>query len=37
LGLPDTDPFWKGSAMPWTSKKVWNGEEIKADHAIANI
>ena len=34
LGLPVTDPFWASAAKPWTSKKVWNGEDVKADHAI---
>jgi hypothetical protein len=32
LGLPATDPFWAGPAKPWTSKKVWSGEQVKADH-----
>jgi hypothetical protein len=34
LGLPSSDPFWSGAAMPWTSKKVWSGEPVGADHAI---
>jgi hypothetical protein len=34
LGLPETDPFWQGKDLPWTSKKVWMGEDIKADHAL---
>jgi hypothetical protein len=36
LGLPATDPFWSGLAMPWTSKKAWSGEQVNADHAIAD-
>jgi hypothetical protein len=36
LGLPATDPFWAGEARPWTSKKVWSGENVKADHALAD-
>ena len=36
LGLPTTDPFWSQPAAPWTSKKVWSGEEVKADHAITD-
>jgi hypothetical protein len=36
LGLPETDPFWTESSRPWTSKKVWSGESITPDHAIAN-
>lgn len=35
LGLPAADPFWAGAAAPWTSKKVWNGEEVAPDHALA--
>jgi len=34
LGLPESDPFWAGAATPWTSKKVWSGEQVNADHAI---
>jgi hypothetical protein len=34
LGLPDTDPFWAAPAAPWTAKKVWEGENVIADHAI---
>jgi hypothetical protein len=36
LGLPAMDPFWSQPAAPWTSKKVWSGEEVKADHAMAD-
>ena len=35
LGLPATDLFWSGPQTPWTSKKVWSGGQITADHAIA--
>ena len=34
LGLPASDPFWAGEAKPWTSKKVWSGQDVNADHAI---
>ena len=34
LGLPASDVFWAGDAKPWTSKKAWSGENIKADHAL---
>ncbi len=34
LGLPDTDEFWSAPAEPWTSAKVWNGQDIPADHAL---
>ena len=36
LGLPATDPFWAGPDKQWTSQKVWNGEAVKADHAMAD-
>lgn len=34
LGLPDTDEFWSAPAEPWTSVKVWNGQNTTADHAL---
>jgi hypothetical protein len=34
LGLPATDPFWAGEAKSWTMKKVWSGEDFKANHAL---
>ncbi len=34
LGLPESDPFWAGAAAPWTSKKTWAGEQVRADHSI---
>lgn len=33
LGLPGTDEFWSAPAEPWTSVKVWSGQNIAADHA----
>jgi hypothetical protein len=36
LGLPETDQFWSGESRPWTAKKVWAGQDLKADHAIAD-
>ena len=36
LGLPATDPFWAGEAKPWTAKKIWSGEDVKADHAMVD-
>jgi hypothetical protein len=35
LGLPREDPFWSGAAKKWTSQKVFSGEDVPADHAIA--
>lgn len=34
LGLPKTDPFWAASPADWTSKKIWSGQDVKADHAL---
>lgn len=34
LGLPETDEFWSAPAEPWTSVKVWSGQDVKADHAM---
>jgi hypothetical protein len=34
LGLSATDPFWSGRFMPWTSKKIWSGEQVGPDHAL---
>jgi hypothetical protein len=36
LGLPATDPFWQGPAVPWTSQKLWSGESLPADHALGD-
>jgi hypothetical protein len=36
LGLPAHDPFWAGEAKPWTAKKIWSGENVPADHALAD-
>lgn len=34
LGLPESDPFWTGPSVDWTSKKIWSGQNFPADHAI---
>jgi hypothetical protein len=36
LGLPETDPFWARPAKPWTAKQIWSGEQVAADHALAD-
>ncbi len=33
LGLPPADPFWASAAAPWSSQKIWAGENFPADHA----
>src|SRR5690606_22491878 len=34
LGLAHTDEFWTSADQPWTSQKIWSGEDMKADRAI---
>jgi hypothetical protein len=34
LGLPSTDPFWSATSAPWTSQKLWRGDNLPNDHAI---
>jgi hypothetical protein len=34
LGLPATDPFWSGPALPWTSRRAWGGEPFPIDKAL---
>jgi len=33
LGLPATNPFWANPAKPWTAQKLWQGQNLPADHA----
>ncbi len=35
LGLPPSDEFWSAPAARWTAQKLWSGENLAADHAIA--
>ena len=34
LGLPPEHPFWAGEDRPFTSQRIWSGEDLPADHAI---
>ena len=34
MGLPATHEFWAAPSADWTSRKVWSGADIPADHAI---
>ncbi|TKK69287.1 DUF2264 domain-containing protein [Ilyomonas limi] len=34
LGLSEEDTFWSAPAAPWTSVKVWSGQNVPADHAM---
>lgn len=36
LGLPASDPFWVDAPVEWTSRKIWSGQDFKADHAISD-
>ncbi len=33
LGLPPDDPFWADAPIPWTSQRVWSGQDLPADKA----
>ncbi|HEY1221560.1 MAG: DUF2264 domain-containing protein [Bryobacteraceae bacterium] len=33
LGLGPADPFWAGPAQDWTSRRMWSGQDMPADHA----
>ncbi len=37
LGLPPLDEFWSAPAVPWTSQKIWAGENLPADHAMTEV
>ncbi len=34
LGLPATDSFWSAPPQPWTSQKIWSGQNVPIDHAL---
>jgi hypothetical protein len=34
--LPASHAFWNGLAADWTSRKIWSGQNLPADHALAN-
>lgn len=34
LGLPPQDEFWSGPATPRTSRQIWSGTDLHADHAV---
>jgi len=37
LGLPAAAPFWSSPPARWTSQKLWSGESLPADHALADV
>lgn len=34
LGLPEEAAFWADADASWTSKRIWGGENLPADHAL---
>jgi hypothetical protein len=34
LGLPPQDPFWSAPDAPWSSRKLFAGADLPADHAL---
>ena len=34
LGLSPEHPFWAGEPKPFTSQRIWAGEDLVADHAL---
>ena len=34
LGLPEGDAFWADPPEPWTSRRLWAGEDLPADRAL---
>ncbi len=34
LGLAPSDDFWSKPDLPWTAKRIWNGENVMLDHAV---
>ncbi len=35
LGLSPEDEFWRGEPRDWTQKKMWSGQNVESDHALA--
>ena len=34
LGLAPESAFWSAPAQPWSSRRAWSGENLRADHAL---
>lgn len=37
LGLPTNDSYWTSPALPWTTKKAFDGQEFPKDYYIQNL
>ena len=37
LGLSPADEFWSAPAARWTQQRIWAGENLSANHAIADV
>ena len=35
LGLPASDEFWTCDPQDWTARRMWSGQDVSADHAVA--
>ncbi|WP_206197554.1 DUF2264 domain-containing protein [Terrimonas sp.] len=34
LGLPAHNAFWAEAPSPWTSQKIWNGQQVQPDYKV---
>jgi hypothetical protein len=34
LGLKTSDPYWASPQADWTSRQIWTGKDMPADHAV---
>ena len=34
LGLAPEDAFWSAPDEPWTSVKLWSGDDLPCEHAL---
>lgn len=34
LGLAPANPFWSAPAEDWTARRLWRGDDARADHAL---
>jgi hypothetical protein len=37
LGLPTNDPFWTDARKNWTSRELYSGHDLPADHALPDV